>query len=394
MRAFWLLGVLLIPVLTLAACSSGGRSSLGFDQTAIVGAQSSRDADFSVEEGAPQLAIAMAKEQAEAAAFAADAGGGEGGDGGLTQIPVDRKVISSGSLFLQVEDVRAAAANVRAVAEALGGFVEQLSVSGNDDFADGFVVVRVPQEQFFTAIERIGALGEVLSESLGSKDVTAQFVDLDARLRSLQAEEARLVELLQLADGVSDILVLERELARVRTDIERFQGQLNFLVRQVALSTISVNLVPPRGVFTEPPSASLTMEAKNVEAVRDTIRQLAEAAGGGVTSSSLQVEEDFTSATIQVLIPRDEFGGTLISIERLGDVLRKGVSEEGESPIGKDVIVEQPQTPDAPIAVFVLEKESGADTALIAGLAGGLGGGALLLALLGGALVLARRRRA
>ena len=393
MRAIWFLSLLLIPFLLFAACSSGGRSSLGFDQTAIVGSQSSRDADLAVEQRAePAFAIAEAQDQAEAAAF--DGRGPDGGDdGGFTQIPADRKVISNGSLFLQVEDVRAAAGAVRGVAEALGGFVEQFSVSGNDDFADGFVVVRVPQEQFFTAIDRIGALGDVLSESLGSQDVTAQFVDLDARLRSLQAEEARLIELLELADGVSDILLLERELARVRTDIERFQGQLNFLERQVALSTISVNLVPPRGVFTEPPSASLTLEANNVEAVGDTIRGLAEAAGGVVTSSSLQVEGDFTNATIQVLMPRDEFNGTLKSIERLGDVLRKGVSEEGDSPFGEDVTVEQPEQPDAPISVFVLENNS-ANTALIAGLAGGRGGGALLLALLGGGLMLARRRRA
>ena len=95
----------------------------------------------------------------------------------------ERKVISMASISLEVEVVPEATAAVRVIAESLGGFVEQMSTSGDTKRQHASITIRVPQDQFFTALDRLSELGEVRSQSVGSEDVTEQFIDLEARLK-------------------------------------------------------------------------------------------------------------------------------------------------------------------------------------------------------------------
>jgi hypothetical protein len=99
-----------------------------------------------------------------------------------------RMVISTASISVEVEMTQAATNKVRAIAESLGGFVEQLSSSGGSERQQAHMTIRVPQTQFFTALERIEALGKVQSRNLGSEDVSEQFIDLEARLKSALRE--------------------------------------------------------------------------------------------------------------------------------------------------------------------------------------------------------------
>ena len=79
--------------------------------------------------------------------------------------------------------VQPAINEIRAIAEGLGGFVEHLTSSGDSDREQATVTIRVPQDQFFLGMERIEALGKVRSRNMGSEDVSAQFIDLEARLK-------------------------------------------------------------------------------------------------------------------------------------------------------------------------------------------------------------------
>tara|TARA_Y100000758_G_scaffold286768_1_gene237733 strand:+ start:242 stop:586 length:345 start_codon:yes stop_codon:yes gene_type:complete len=105
----------------------------------------------------------------------------------------------------------------------------------------------VPQAQFSSAVEQIELVGKVQSKNLGSEDVSERFIDLQARLKSSLREEESLLSLLGRTSTVSEVLAIERELTRVRSDIERFQGQLNFLERRIDLATITVSLSSPIG---------------------------------------------------------------------------------------------------------------------------------------------------
>ena len=167
-----------------------------------------------------------------------------------------RKIISNASIAVEVEVVQTAITEVRTIAESLGGFVEHLSSSGSPEHQRATMTIRVPQDQFLSALERIETLGEVQSQSVGSEDVSEQFIDLEARLKSSLREEQSLLSLLEKTEGVGEILAIERELSRIRSEIERLQGQLNFLERRVDLATIGVTLIPPREESVEPPSAA------------------------------------------------------------------------------------------------------------------------------------------
>ncbi len=414
-RRTWLLLPILPAIVAMVAVScgngDGGAFSFASESVGQASQQSGRagvptadfaqsDGDFGFDDGfgfaeaADQAAFA--EEQPVAVSVDSATGGAlpNTGPGDTALQTVERRVIQNASLTIQVEDVRAAAESVRDVAIGLGGFVEQLSVSGDGDFASGFVVIRVPQEEFFTAQDRLSVLGKVLDESISAQDVTEQFVDLEAQLRSLTAEEARLIQLLEQADSVSEILIVESELTRIRTRIERLQGQLNFLERRVALATISVSLFPPRAIFTEPPSASLTLEVKRVQEAQDAVKDLTEQLDGVVDSATLRVVEGEESATIQIRVDRDDFESAVLAVETLGDVRQKSLSEGGGErfPGAESVVIVDPEEPDARIDVRLFKGDDD-DTVLIASLAGSLGGVALLL-VIGFAIWAIRRRGA
>ena len=90
-------------------------------------------------------------------------------------------------------------------------------------------------------------VGKVQSKNLGSEDVSERFIDLQARLKSSLREDESLLSLLDRTSTVIEVLAIERELTRVRLDIERLQGQLNFLERRIDLATITVSLSSPIG---------------------------------------------------------------------------------------------------------------------------------------------------
>ena len=304
----------------------------------------------------------------------------------------DRKVISTASISLEVEVVPEATAAVRSIAEGLGGFVEQMSTSGNEGRQQATITIRVPQDQFFTGLDRLSELGKVRSQRVGSEDVTEQFIDLEARLKSALREEKSLLSLLDKAQLVSEILTIERELSRVRSEIERLQGRLNFLERRVELATITISLFS-HGVDTgEPPSASLTIEASDVTGSVERVKALVQTLGGEIDKVFISVEHDEESALVTLRVFTPDFDSALGTIERMGDVRSKRL-EEGTTSTGRDT--EKPEEPDARIDLSLLEKEGGVSTGLIIAIAAPIGGTllALLLAFLFYTVYLAGRRR-
>ena len=291
---------------------------------------------------------------------------------------VERKVISTAFISLEVEVVQAATAEVRAIAEGLGGFVEQLSTSGGPERQQANITVRVPQGQFFTALDRLSELGEVRSQNVGSEDVSEEFIDLEARLKSVLREEKSLLSLLGKAEKVSEILTIERELSRVRSEIERLQGRLNFLERRVDLATITVSLFSPGVDAGEPPSASLTIEASDVTRSVERIKGLVKSLDGEIDRVSIFVHDGEESAVMTLRVFIQDFDSALGTIEDMGDVKNKNL-EEGTPPRNGDV--ETPEEPDARINVSLEEKEGGANTGLIIAIAAPVGGTALALLL-------------
>ena len=306
---------------------------------------------------------------------------GAPGAGGYVPGALDRaqrQVISQASVSMEVDEVPVAVAQVRTTAESLGGFVGQLSSSGGPERQQSTMTIRVPQAEFFTALEHIKALGKVRSENVGSEDVTERFIDLEARLRSALREEESLLSLLDKASQVSEILTIERELSRVRSDIERAQGQLNFLERRVDLSTITVSLFPPDAEVAEPPSGSLTIEVSDVSRSVEGIKALVSGVGGELDRVFVAVRDGKESSDVTLRVFSKDFKQVLSSVEAHGKVRDKEIRET-------TVPVEAEATPhakpDARIDISFVEKASSVVWWIIA-IAAPVGGVALV-ALLG-----------
>jgi hypothetical protein len=165
---------------------------------------------------------------------------------------VERKIIYNATLSLEVEEPAKAMPRVASIAASRGGFVVT-SESQQHTGADGgrayeviTIEVRVPAAQFDAAINELRGLGSrVNAEKLTGQDVTEEYIDLEARLRTQKALETQFLEIMKGARAVEDALAVQRELANVRTEIERLEGRRRFLESQTSLSTISVTLQPP-----------------------------------------------------------------------------------------------------------------------------------------------------
>jgi len=154
---------------------------------------------------------------------------------------VERMVIYTAQISIEVEDVEAAIYKIQSIAEGSGGFVQTISISG-EERKSGLITIRVPEDKFYEVLKQIESVGNVTNKEVSGEDVTEKYIDLEARLRNAKREEEHLLAILDKATDVDDILKVEKELMRIRETIETLEGQLRYLERRVEYSTISVFL--------------------------------------------------------------------------------------------------------------------------------------------------------
>jgi hypothetical protein len=188
----------------------------------------------------------------DASAFAAKGAPAVAANGMPGQVPVpaalepDRMLIQTASISMRAKDPWASADRAQAIATGLGGDVMGLSQSGAGDQRSANLTLRVPSARFNDALRQLRDMTdvEVLASGVDAKDVTDQFVDLDARLTAKKSEEQRYLALLARADKVDDILKIDQALSSVRTQVEQLTGQLNSIKKRTDFSTITVGIAP------------------------------------------------------------------------------------------------------------------------------------------------------
>lgn len=161
----------------------------------------------------------------------------------------DRKIIRNGELTIETDSPTNGLSRITAIAESLGGFVitSELKQNGGKNQSNPSqsvtVVARVPSAQFGAALDQIRNIGSrVLQEKISGQDVSEEYLDLEARLRSKKALEAQFLEIIKQAKKVSEALEVQNQLADVRTEIEQLEGRRRFIENQAAFSTITSTL--------------------------------------------------------------------------------------------------------------------------------------------------------
>jgi hypothetical protein len=174
-----------------------------------------------------------------------------------------RLIVRTGQASIEVDSLEASMVELRQIVQRVGGFVADASIqSGRNQIRSATLELKVPASRFDDLTDGLRPLGRLQFVNVGAEDVSEEFVDLTARVANARRMEERLVEILRTRTGkLQDVLSVEREIARVREEIERMEGRMRFLQAGARLSTLSVNLYEPAPLVATHPGRNVIGEA-------------------------------------------------------------------------------------------------------------------------------------
>lgn len=172
-------------------------------------------------------------------------------------------LIRTGNAVIEVDSLEIAISEVRLLAQRMGGFIANTAMqTGQGQIRSATLEMKVPAARFDEAIGGLTPLGKVEAVNEQSEDVGEEFVDITARMTNARRLEERLLALLANRTGkLEDVLAVERELARVRQEIERYEGRIRYLRTRAAISTLSVTVHEPRPLIGNNPGRSVIGQA-------------------------------------------------------------------------------------------------------------------------------------
>src|SRR2546426_2219062 len=156
-------------------------------------------------------------------------------------------VIRNGQTSIEVDSLERAVAQVRLLAGRVGGYVANTTMqTGRGQLRSATLEVKIPANRFDDGLGGLSALGKLESVNVNAEDVGEEFTDVTARMGNARRLEARLIDLLATRTGkLKDVLEVEHELARVREEIERYEGRLRYLRAHAVLSTLTIYVHEP-----------------------------------------------------------------------------------------------------------------------------------------------------
>ncbi|HEV2837191.1 MAG TPA: DUF4349 domain-containing protein, partial [Pyrinomonadaceae bacterium] len=173
-----------------------------------------------------------------------------------TTAALDRKIIRNADLTMEVASTTDTQHRIVSIAETHGGFVVASEAKQRESgepakrTLDIKLIVRVPENQFGQSLDAIRGLANNLTEEkVTGQDVTEEFIDLEARIKTQKALEAQFLGIMRQAYKVEDALEVQRQIAEVRTEIERLEGRKRFIENRSSLATITVNIQAPKPIL-------------------------------------------------------------------------------------------------------------------------------------------------
>lgn len=156
-------------------------------------------------------------------------------------VSVERKIIKEGSIRFETTSVIETQKEIRKIVAELGGYIGNENSNNYEGVIEYSLTARVPEDKFNTLIDKVSSLAEkVESKNINSSDVTEEFIDVEARIKTKKELEARYKEILKKANRVDEILNIEREMGNLRAEIESLEGRMNYLKNRISLSTLNI----------------------------------------------------------------------------------------------------------------------------------------------------------
>jgi Domain of unknown function (DUF4349)/Putative zinc-finger len=238
----------------------------------------------------------------------------------------NRKLIRNATVELEIISFDDAVQKITALATEERGYVATTSSEKQaNGKLRGQVVVKVLPENLDRFLQKIRGLGELKNQTLGTEDVTKAYFDTDSRLKNARVMEQRLIEMLKTKTGkVSDLLQVEKELGRVREDIEKMQGELKYWDSQVQFATVTIWLaekdMEEPAAFLIKERSQLALYAPDVEKIYNGVKALA---SQKLQVTNAQLSRDYSgrvAATISILIAPEESDAMIARVKSFGRV--------------------------------------------------------------------------
>lgn len=246
-RTIWLALFLALTV-ALTGCGAGGSGSTG---TTSGGYGRGANASAPAGAAAPEAPAVEATGEGSWVVKVSDTAGNVVSQAdtavvGVTAQTTDRKIIQNAEMELSVKNVDDALSAINEAVRTAGGYVQENRVSGTRESGRRVnMTLRVPAGSYGSFLDLLNSLGEQIDLRQWTNDVTEEYLDLEARIETGEAHLAQLNKLYERSGSVTEMIELEREIARVTADLESLKGRYNYLSNQVAFSTIRVNLYEP-----------------------------------------------------------------------------------------------------------------------------------------------------
>lgn len=160
-------------------------------------------------------------------------------------IGIERKIIRTGNLSLEVDNYRVTTAQINTLVQEMQGYIANENTHIYDrqrQLLAGNMSIRIPQERFAEALNRLEGMGKATNRSVDGQDVTEEYVDVQSRLKAMRLKEERLLAILNKSGTLGDVLAVENELARTRAELEALEGRLRYLNNRTELSTINISI--------------------------------------------------------------------------------------------------------------------------------------------------------
>ena len=154
---------------------------------------------------------------------------------------IERKIIKQGQIRFQTADVNSTKSLIAQAVQELNGYIANDNVYDYSDRFEHTLTIRVPAAHFDLLLHEISeSVDKLDSKNIDAKDVTEEFIDIEARIKTKKELQIRYIELLKRATKVDEILNIEREIGKLQTEIESVEGRMSYLKDRIAFSTLTV----------------------------------------------------------------------------------------------------------------------------------------------------------
>lgn len=230
---------LLAAVLLTAGCGGKGlaRNIAVSEDRSAVGNGTMSDAAASQESQAEEIAAETSAESEQVASSS-----------GIDSVEITgQKLIKTVNLTMQTRDFDSLLENIQEKTEECGGYVENSDISGlsyynTNGYRYAWLTLRIPSERLDEFVTVVSGLGNVTSKNESVQDVTLQYVDVESHIQALETEQSRLLELMEQAESMEDIIQIESRLSEIRYELQSYESRLRTYDNQVNYSTVCVNI--------------------------------------------------------------------------------------------------------------------------------------------------------